>query len=75
MHVALHLREIHRPLDDAEVVIQAEALPIDWLAEGIGVVGFVEAVEDDFEFFKFFFAEFGSGPQPEGGMEFIHVAP
>jgi len=43
--------EIHGVLYYARIVREAHALPVDWFSKIEGVVGFVEAVDDDGELF------------------------
>ena len=44
LHFPLQSSEVHRILDDGEIVGEAHTFPVYGLAEVEGVVGFVEAV-------------------------------
>ena len=58
--------QIHGMGDDIEIVGESHAFPVDGLSKIIGLVGLVEAVDDNFDFFGLFSIDFIGVGEKEG---------
>lgn len=62
-------RQVHRMLDNRWIISQPHSFPINRLPEVKRLVGLIETVDDDPQFFDLILAEFGAGGEPKRGPQ------